>query len=96
MSTKFKQCVDGLSHTIMYTPDAGRPDYYQDGHLVSDGATLQQLQLLDSDGTPRDWTGSRWASPDTEFWSHNICAGGTSMINCNNSNEIYSFHPGGA
>jgi prepilin-type N-terminal cleavage/methylation domain-containing protein/prepilin-type processing-associated H-X9-DG protein len=87
--TKFKQCIDGLSHTIVYSPDAGRPDYYEDGHPKYDPS------LLDSDGTYKDWTGSRWASTDSEFWSHNICAGGNSMINCNNDNEIYSFHVGG-
>jgi prepilin-type processing-associated H-X9-DG protein len=74
----------------MYSPDAGRPDYYQDGHPKYDPT------LLDGDGSYNDKTGSRWASPDTEFWSHNICAGGTSLINCNNGNEIYSFHVGGA
>jgi len=82
--------TDGLSHTIMYSPDAGRPDYYQDGHAVNPNPKR------DADGTPYDTWGSRWASPDTEFWTHNICAGGNSLINCNNYNEIYSFHVGGA
>ncbi|HEX3598893.1 MAG TPA: DUF1559 domain-containing protein, partial [Lacipirellulaceae bacterium] len=81
--TMFRQCTDGTSHTIMFSPDAARPDYYVDGRPRPD---------LKS---PADVTGSRWASPDTEYWSHNLCAGGTSIINCNNNNENYSFHVGG-
>jgi prepilin-type N-terminal cleavage/methylation domain-containing protein len=78
--TKYKQVSDGTSHTIMYSPDAGRPDKYQDG-LPVPGVT--------------NVSGSGWASPDQEFWSHNICGGGRSIMNCNNDNEVYSFHVGG-
>ncbi len=78
--TKFKMCTDGLSHTIMYSPDAGRPDLYVDG--------VKQSAVTNV-------SGSRWASPDEEFWTHNICAGANSMINCNNDNEVYAFHVGG-
>jgi prepilin-type processing-associated H-X9-DG protein len=65
----------------MFTEDAGRPDFWQDG----------AKQPLKSNANAI--TGARWASPDEEYWSDNIC---TSIINCNNDNEIYSFHPGGA
>jgi hypothetical protein len=78
--TKLKMCTDGLTHTILYSPDAGRPDLYRDGKIVP-GVT--------------NVSGSRWASPDTEYWTHNICAGGNAMTNCNNDNETYSFHIGG-
>jgi prepilin-type N-terminal cleavage/methylation domain-containing protein len=78
--TRFKQVTDGLSHTIVYSPDAGRPDKYEDG--VKDSAVTNV-------------SGSRWADPDSEFWSHNICAGANSIFNCNNNNEVYSFHVGG-
>ena len=78
--TTLKLVTDGTSHTIMYSPDAGRPDKYQDGIKI-EGIT--------------NVSGSRWASPDQEFWTHNVCAGTTSIMNCNNDNEIYSFHVGG-
>jgi prepilin-type processing-associated H-X9-DG protein len=68
----------------MYSPDAGRPDYYEDGILKNDYP-----------GSPYPVTGSRWASPDPEFWSHDICAGSRSIFNCSNNNEVYSFHLGG-
>jgi prepilin-type N-terminal cleavage/methylation domain-containing protein/prepilin-type processing-associated H-X9-DG protein len=76
--------TDGLSHTIMYSPDAGRPDYYEDGMLKNDAP-----------GSPFPVTGSRWASPEPEYWSHYLCAGSRSFMNCNNNNEDYSFHVGG-
>jgi prepilin-type N-terminal cleavage/methylation domain-containing protein/prepilin-type processing-associated H-X9-DG protein len=81
--TKLKMVTDGLSHTIMYSPDAGRPDPFEDG---APQPVYSQNDLV---------TGSRWASPDTEFWVHNVCAGQNSFFNCNNDNEVYSFHVGG-
>jgi prepilin-type N-terminal cleavage/methylation domain-containing protein/prepilin-type processing-associated H-X9-DG protein len=78
--TKLKMVTDGLSHTIMYAPDAGRPDHWQDGAKIPASVS----------------GGGRWADPDIEFWNNDICAGSRSMINCNNSNEVYSFHVGGA
>jgi prepilin-type N-terminal cleavage/methylation domain-containing protein len=83
--TKLKMCTDGLSHTIMWSPDAGRPNKWQDGKMTP----------FDSTNYNTFATGSRWASPDTEYWTHNICAGGNAMFNCNNDNETYSFHIGG-
>jgi prepilin-type N-terminal cleavage/methylation domain-containing protein len=76
--TTLKKVTDGLSNTIMYCPDAGRPDYWEDG--------------IKKTGTA---TGSRWGDPDNEWWSHDLCGGGTSLMNCNNNNENYSFHVGG-
>jgi prepilin-type N-terminal cleavage/methylation domain-containing protein len=35
-------------------------------------------------------SGARWADPENHFWLHNY-----PIINFNNNNEIYSFHPGG-
>jgi prepilin-type N-terminal cleavage/methylation domain-containing protein/prepilin-type processing-associated H-X9-DG protein len=81
--TKLKQVTDGLSHTFMFVEDAGRGDFWEDGQLKNTAPA-------------GNTSGARWADPDNEFWSHNLCAGGQSFINCNNDNEIYSFHPGGA
>ncbi|RIK80724.1 MAG: hypothetical protein DCC67_08990 [Planctomycetota bacterium] len=83
--TRLQLVTDGLSNTILYCPDAGRPDFWEDGinKTVRPSGALQQA------------SGSRWADPDNEWWSHEICAGGTSLMNCNNENENYSFHVGG-
>jgi type II secretory pathway pseudopilin PulG len=39
--------------------------------------------------------GSQWADPANEWWSHDLCRGATSIMNCNNRDENYAFHVGG-
>jgi len=45
-------------------------------------------------GTLSKVTGAGWADYDANFYVHEICNGGA-VMNCQNNNEIYSFHPGG-
>lgn len=72
--------------------------------LVRDGLSNTFLMFEDA-GRPQRWVdgnptgtnnvhGSRWADPSAWFETHDLCGG--SMINCNNDNEIYAFHTGGA
>jgi prepilin-type N-terminal cleavage/methylation domain-containing protein/prepilin-type processing-associated H-X9-DG protein len=44
--------------------------------------------VLQPDANPV--SGARWADPENHFWVHN-----NPMVNFNNNNEVYSFHPGG-
>jgi prepilin-type processing-associated H-X9-DG protein len=83
--TYLKQCTDGLSQTFAFVETAGRGDNWEDGILKNPSAFAWGNN-----------SGSRWANPDNEYWSHDFCAGFNSMINCNNENEIYAFHVGGA
>jgi hypothetical protein len=76
--TYFRLATDGISHTIMYSPDAGRPLRFEDGLLK-----------------PGVEGGSRWADPDHEWWTHDLCGGLTSLLNCNNRQENFAFHVGG-
>jgi type II secretory pathway pseudopilin PulG len=76
--TYLRLATDGLSHTIMFSPDAGRPFNFEDGQLL-----------------PGVAGGSQWADPAHEWWSHDLCRGATSIMNCNNRDENYSFHIGG-
>jgi len=70
---------------------------------VTDGLSHTILMVEDAGrpeyhvaGEYKGTTGAQhWADPDSWFWIHTVC-NGTSMINCHNSNEIYSFHTGGA
>ena len=39
-------------------------------------------------------SGARWADYDAYLHVHDLC--GNAMMNCNNNNEIYAFHTGGA
>jgi prepilin-type N-terminal cleavage/methylation domain-containing protein len=75
---------DGLSNTMWICEDAGRPQRYQLG-APEDGRT----------------SGGGWADRENAFTFHGFdratrTSGGSCPLNCTNSNEIYSFHPGGA
>jgi hypothetical protein len=43
---------------------------------------------------PGNVSGARWADVESYFHVHDTC-GGTSVMNCHNNNEIFSFHSGG-
>jgi prepilin-type N-terminal cleavage/methylation domain-containing protein len=77
---------DGASNTLMLSEDAGRPDNYRAEKLYSvNGGT---------DGG--------WADRDNEYITHGFSEDGATSdpgpchTNCNNGNEVYSFHTGGA
>ena len=74
-----QKVTDGMSKSFMLFEGAGRPNLYVKGRF---------------DPSRTDITGARWADDAAEFWVHDVC-GGTSMMNCNNNNEIYSFHVDG-
>jgi prepilin-type N-terminal cleavage/methylation domain-containing protein len=76
---------DGTSNTILLSECAGRPDRWVLGKLVTVGGG--------QDGG--------WANRDNEYIVHGAAANGTTSpgpchTNCNNGNEVYSFHQGGA
>ncbi len=77
---------DGTSNTILISECAGRPDRWVMGRLAAAGAA--------QDGG--------WANRDNEYIVHGVLTtdGSTSPgpchTNCNNGNEVYSFHLGGA
>ncbi len=71
---------------------------------VTDGMSHTFMMFEDA-GRPESWSngergtstnvsGAAWADVDAYFWVHNVC-GSEQMMNCNNNNEIYSFHSGG-
>jgi prepilin-type N-terminal cleavage/methylation domain-containing protein len=77
--------LDGTSHTLWITEDAGRPERLVAGHRRLSGRA----------------TGAGWADRQNEFVVHGysgsgLATPGTCAINCNNDNEIYGFHPHGA
>jgi prepilin-type N-terminal cleavage/methylation domain-containing protein len=77
---------DGASNTLMLSECAGRPDRWVMGKLVTVGGG--------QDGG--------WANRDNEYIVHGALttdgttAPGPCHTNCNNGNEVYSFHAGGA
>lgn len=70
---------------------------------VRDGLSNSFLYFEDG-GRPTKYTkvgpqsgnvsGARWADVEAYFHVHDTC-GGTSVSNCHNGNEIFSFHSGG-
>ena len=76
---------DGTSNTLLLSEDAGRPDRWQAGRLV----------------TPNGQLDGGWADHDNEFITHGYTADGLTSpgschTNCTNNNEVYAFHTGGA
>jgi prepilin-type N-terminal cleavage/methylation domain-containing protein len=81
---KLKNCTDGTSQTFMWFETGGRPLKYKEG--VPAPPKPNGLPDL-TDG------GDTWANVENWHVVHDRC--GTSMMNCHNHEEIYSFHIGG-
>lgn len=76
--------TDGLSNTLMLFEVAGRPKKWIAGRPG------------DPDATPAEpISGADWADRDAGIWIDRSC-GAAQLFNCDNMNEIYAFHPGGA
>jgi prepilin-type processing-associated H-X9-DG protein len=85
MPLKTANVRDGLSKTFMLFESAGRPNHYTNGVLQSD--------------TPVPAEKYRWASNtayDIYGGTNQALCPITTIMNCDNYHEIYSFHPGGA
>jgi prepilin-type N-terminal cleavage/methylation domain-containing protein len=74
-----KDITDGLSKTILVTETAGRPDLYTDGHPGDVNYSPALIAV-----------GTGWADPDS-----GLTVAKEPVINHQNDNEIYGFHPGG-
>jgi type II secretory pathway pseudopilin PulG len=79
-STRPSEVSDGLSNTVLLIEDAGKPQVWQAGQLISSG---------DVQG------GAGWADPGGAFYLRGDIESGC-LVNCNNVNGIYSFHSQGA
>jgi prepilin-type N-terminal cleavage/methylation domain-containing protein/prepilin-type processing-associated H-X9-DG protein len=87
--------TDGLSNTLLVTEDAGRPDYWVKGRRVTDRVPIS------FGDTPGVAVGGVWADHQKGFGIEGTSADGFTVVgecavNCNNSYEVYAFHPGGA
>lgn len=75
--------TDGTSNTFMFFETGGRPLRFGENQIPVSNASGQ----LETQG------GHSWAEYENWHDVHNRC--GTSLANCNNQEEIYSFHIGG-
>jgi prepilin-type N-terminal cleavage/methylation domain-containing protein len=84
--TRLKATTDGLSQTMMWFETGAAPIKWKDGReLPSTGI---------GGSTSETQGGTSWADSDNWYVIHDRC--GDSFFNCNNNEEIYSFHSGGA
>jgi hypothetical protein len=80
---RLKHTTDGLSQTMMWFETGGTPVRYRNGILDTTNPNANETQ-----------GGTTWADFANWYVVHNRC--GDSFFNCNNNEEIYSFHSGGA
>lgn len=79
--TRLIDCADGLSSTITYAEDAGKPVQYNSKGLVPNASPIPD---------------SGWASPGLNFQFGTSFQTSTATINATNQNEIFGFHRGSA
>ncbi|MGD9637102.1 MAG: DUF1559 domain-containing protein [Pirellulales bacterium] len=82
-----RQTTDGLSQSFMWFETGGAPVFYRSGAPVS-GNRPNATTTGETQG------GDSWAQYYNWYSIHDRC--GNAMFNCNNNEEIYSFHSGGA
>ncbi len=83
--TSLRKVSDGVSKTFMLFEDAGRPANYTRGAPDPTTPSIPSGQ------------GGPWADPNSYFvWGNSPTCGATTIMNCSNYDEIYSFHTGGA
>ena len=79
--------TDGMSHTVLVMEQAGRPEHYVLGNQQTTNSGLQFASW---------WMA--WASHRVLAYqgydADGLNVGAACAINCNNSQGIYSFHPG--
>lgn len=80
---------DGLSNTWMYYEAVGKPFVFGE-YTDSSGETAN----YNGEYNPNRNSRFRWASPSTWMSINDFC-GESQLINCNNVNQPFGFHPGG-
>ncbi|MEX2091306.1 MAG: DUF1559 domain-containing protein [Pirellulales bacterium] len=95
--TSVRKVTDGLSKTFMLFESAGRPNHYLANRefknmMWEENTALRQPGV----GSPTDY---QWADDGVySLWgmSANPNCGLSTVMNCDNYQGLYSFHPGGA
>lgn len=80
---RLKHTTDGLSQSMMWFETGAAPVKWKNGQI-----DLAAVSAGETQG------GNTWATYANWYVVHNRC--GDSFFNCNNNEEIYSFHVGGA
>jgi len=89
--TRLVDIRDGTSNTIMVAEDAGRHQVYAKGVPVQPNTPGQAGWTLNA-----AWGDYNTRIVVTGLNNTGTAVGGCCVINCNNTNQIYGFHTGGA
>ena len=97
--TPIRKVTDGLSKTFMFFESAGRPNIYlsngqPDGYMYEPPNTKRRPgQATNAVSANTDY---QWADPGTyAVWGMSPNCGLSQVMNCDNYQGLYSFHPGG-
>jgi prepilin-type N-terminal cleavage/methylation domain-containing protein/prepilin-type processing-associated H-X9-DG protein len=96
MPSTVRNVTDGLSSSFMIFESAGRPNLYGPGGVPADPSEMQPGFGVKAHVPHRD---TQWADREVYgIWANSPsgACGPTTIMNCDNYSEIYSFHPGGA
>lgn len=89
-----KKVTDGISKTFLFFECAGRPFQF---FLDQDVTPLEGTRVPGTQFNGGEVKTYSWANPDNYgIWQPADDCGLTTMMNCRNYDEIYSFHSGGA
>ena len=96
-SVRMADVRDGTSQTLVFTEDAGRPQFWTSRGRGPENNTPGGGNLPVTNGRVR---GAGWADPSNSIPLHGftydgLLAPGPCPINCTNNNEAFGFHPGG-
>ncbi len=90
--TKARHVQDGLTNTWMYYESAGKPFMF--GPYTGTFSGVKETRFFNGEEDRKRNNRFRWASPSTWMAINDFC-GDSQLINCNNVNKPFGFHPGG-
>ena len=97
--TSMRKVTDGLSKTFLMFESAGRPNLYDRSRaLVGTMYDAPNTKAKPGEATAAKSTDYQWADPGTYavFGNRaNVNCPLTTIMNCDNYQGLYSFHPGG-
>ena len=91
---RIAEVTDGLSNTIMFSEDAGRPNFYILGKQLQYGISYPWYRSGTPPSQSNEGSGACWADFGSEFYTDGD--GSNQHTNYSSNNEVYAFHPGGA
>jgi prepilin-type N-terminal cleavage/methylation domain-containing protein len=93
--TKLSKVTDGTSKTFLLFESAGRPNHYEKGGAFKNLMWEENTNMKQpGQGNP---TGYQWADDEVYgVFGNSPTCGLSTVMNCDNYQGQYSFHPGGA